>query len=67
MSVKRGNHNRNILDGTAFHGVYVLSIDIKSQWDRDSPFVRRGIKRLGESSRHLKDVNKRYGTERGRR
>lgn len=53
MSIECRNHNRDPLDGSTLHGVYVLSIDIQSQRDRDSPFVRRGIECLGEGSWHL--------------
>lgn len=52
-------HNRDTLDGSTFHGVYMLSIDIQPQGDRDSPFVRRGIERLREGSGHLVKQRKR--------
>lgn len=68
MSTERESHDRHTLDGTTLHGVYVLSVDVKSQRDRDSPFVRWGIERLGERSRHFvscKDVSKRGEIERG--
>ena len=41
------------LYGSTFHGIYVLSIDVESQRDRDSSFVRRSVEGLGEGSRHV--------------